>query len=359
VTRIILGLLATAAVSSAQQPIDSAAIVTKVSPAVVLIKGESSTGTILGSGLIVSKDGKIVTNLHVIRELKNAGVQLASGEIFDAPSVLAFDDRKDLAIIKIAGFDLPVIELGNSNEVRSGEPVVVIGSPRGLQGTVTTGVVSAIRDDPSGAGFKLIQTDAAINPGNSGGPLLNGRGPAIGIVTAKLRGSEGLNFAVPINYVRGMLDNLQKPMNLDDLRTSLASTKPDVFKSSGFPTLWKSLSTGNVRSLRLEGDFIYAETVVTEEQRKVSFDSYELKKNSDGTYKGVIRIGFTCSYPSAWDRSTQYNRCSFENQIEFTSLAPIRIEGRGFGAPQGARFDCKKCTYAKPPVWTPFVWIPQ
>src|SRR5450432_3540538 len=185
---------------SAQSPLDGPSIVAKTSPAVVLIKGVSSNGTILGSGLIVSADGKIATNLHVIRDLKTAGVQLASGEIFDHVSVLAFDDRKDLAIIKIAGFDLPTVELGNSNDIRSGERVVVIGSPRGLQGTVTTGVVSAVRDDPAGAGFKLIQTDASINPGNSGGPLLNDRGQAIGVVTWKLRGSEGLNFAVPINY---------------------------------------------------------------------------------------------------------------------------------------------------------------
>jgi S1-C subfamily serine protease len=185
--------------TTAQSSLDGPSIVARISPAVVLIKGETSTGTILGSGLILSRDGKVATNLHVIRDLKTAGVQLASGEIFDAVSVLAFDDRKDLAIIKLAGFDLPFVELGNSNEVRSGERVVAIGSPRGLQGTVTTGVVSAVRDDPAGAGFKLIQTDASVNPGNSGGPLLNDRAQAIGVITSKLRGSEGLNFAVPIN----------------------------------------------------------------------------------------------------------------------------------------------------------------
>ena len=306
----------------------------------------------------MSRDGKIATNLHVIRDLKNAGVQLASGEIFDTVSVLAFDDRKDLAIIRIAGFDLPSIELGNSNEVRSGERVVVIGSPRGLQGTVTTGVVSAVRDDPSGAGFKVIQTDASVNPGNSGGPLLNDRAQAIGIVTSKLRGSEGLNFAVPINYVRGMLENLQKPLSLDELRASLASARSDVFKSYGFPTLWKSLSTGKLRSLRFEAAFIYAETVLSEEQRKVQFDSYELKKDGEG-YKGIIRSGGTCAYASAWNRSTEYNRCTFERKIEFTSVTPNRIEGRGFGPPDGAKFDCKKCSYSIAPVWTPFVWIPQ
>jgi S1-C subfamily serine protease len=251
-----------------QSSFDAPSIVAKASPAVVLIKGESNSGTMLGSGLIVSPDGKIATNLHVIRDLKSVGVQLASGEIFDAVSVLAFDDRKDLAIIKIAGFDLPTVELGNSNDARSGERVVVIGSPRGLQGTVTTGVVSAVRDDPAGAGFKLIQTDASVNPGNSGGPLLNDRAQAIGIVTSKLRGSEGLNFAVPINYVRGMLEDLQKPISLDQLRANLSSVKTDVFKSSAdYPTLWKSLSTGNTFRLRFEGDVIYAEEVLSDEGR--------------------------------------------------------------------------------------------
>lgn len=144
--------------------------VEKVSKSVVLLKGTNDSGTVLGSGFLLSPDGKIATNLHVIREMKTGGVQLQSGEIYDTFSVFAFDERKDLAIVQIAGFDLPAIELGNSNEVKPGESVIAIGSPRGLQGTVTAGIVSSVRDDP--AGFKLIQTDAAANPGNSGGPLV-------------------------------------------------------------------------------------------------------------------------------------------------------------------------------------------
>ena len=178
-------------------------IVEKVSKSVVLLKGTSDSGTVLGSGFLLSSDGKIATNLHVIREMRTGGVQLQSGEVFDTFSILAFDERKDLAIVQIAGFDLPAIDVGNSNEVKTGEPVIAIGSPRGLQGTVTAGIVSSVREDPTG--FKVIQTDAAANPGNSGGPLVNGRGQVIGVVTSKLRASEGLNFAMPINYVRGLL----------------------------------------------------------------------------------------------------------------------------------------------------------
>src|SRR5882762_6823897 len=160
----LIGSLAFAQSSSTPE------IVKKLAPAVVLVEGTTGSDTVLGSGFVLSADGKIATNLHVIRDLKSGGVQLSSGEVFDFFSVLAFDERKDLAIIQIAGFDLTVVELGNSNETKPGESVVAIGSPRGLQGTVTAGVVSALRDDPLGQGFKLIQTDAAINPGNSGGP---------------------------------------------------------------------------------------------------------------------------------------------------------------------------------------------
>ena len=114
-----------------------------------------------------------------------------------------------------------------------------------------------------------------------------------------------------------------------------------------------------MRSLRFEGDFIYAETVLTEEQRNLGFDSYELKKNNDGSYKGVHRAGGTCSYIDKFHGSQRNNRCTFENQIEFTNITPIRIEGRIFDRPQGAKFDCKKCSYFQEPVWQPFVWIPQ
>src|ERR1700691_74223 len=127
------------------QSFDSAQITKKVSPAVVLIKGTTSSGELLGTEFIISSDGKIATNLHVVEGLKNGGVQLASGEKFDSFTVLAFDARKDIAIIEIPGFDLPTMTLGNSNNVEVGEQVLAVGSPLGLQGTVTTGVVSAMR----------------------------------------------------------------------------------------------------------------------------------------------------------------------------------------------------------------------
>jgi serine protease Do len=114
--------------SIASQSFDSAEIVKKLAPAFVLIKGTTEHGDVLGTGFIISSDGKIATNLHVIRDLRNGGVQLASGDKFGLLSVQAFDERKDIAIIKIPGFDLPMVTLGNSNNVQVGEPVMIVGS---------------------------------------------------------------------------------------------------------------------------------------------------------------------------------------------------------------------------------------
>jgi len=351
----LIGSLAFAQSSSTPE------IVKKLAPAVVLVKGTTGSDTVLGSGFVLSADGKIATNLHVIRDLKSGGVQLSSGEVFDSFSVLAFDQRKDLAIIQIAGFDLTVVELGNSNETKPGESVVAIGSPRGLQGTVTAGVVSALRDDPLGQGFKLIQTDVAINPGNSGGPLVNAKGQVIGVVTAKLRGSENLNFAVPINYVRGMLNNLQKPMTLDAMRAS-AGTTADVFTSTGYPTNWKSLTSGNRFQVKFQGEYVYAEPLLSDEQRQNAqrwhaFSIDELRKQGD-RYVGMFRNGGTCQYRTLGN-VVKYNQCKFERQIEFLSVKPDRIEGRINQPPVGAKFDCKKCTFSEPEAWQNFTWIPE
>lgn len=208
---------------SGQVALTTAQIAKRVSPSVVVIRGQTASGDVLGSGFIVSKDGKIVTNLHVVRDMETATVQMASGDIFDSVSVLATDERRDLAVLQIAGFNLPMLELGDSDAVTVGETLVAVGSPRGLDGTVTAGILSSVRD--SGGGFKVLQTDASVNPGNSGGPLVNSRGQAIGVVSSKLRSAENLNFAIPINYARGLMNALQSPMTLKQMSHNLQSTE--------------------------------------------------------------------------------------------------------------------------------------
>jgi hypothetical protein len=358
---LVLGLLAMAATplsTFGQNTPAWTGIVEKASKSVVLVKGVTNGGTVLGSGFVLSADGKIATNLHVIREMKSGGVQLASGEVFDSFTVLAFDDRKDLAIIKVPGFDLPAIELGNSNDLKAGEAVMAIGSPEGLKGSVTAGVVSAIRDDPFSGGYKVIQTDAAANPGNSGGPLLNDKGQAVGVVTSKLKATEGLNFAVPINYVRGLMSSTDQPLGLAELSARLSAAPADAFRSvETFPTNWKSMKSGSMFKIRKDGDVLYVERVLSDAQKQVgAFEAFELRKLDD-RYTGMARMVLPVYY-FAGNRRVDH-QCTFENPAEFSLLTASRIEGRVKNPPPDAKFDFKKCTYDKPYEWTPFVWIPE
>ena len=169
----------------------------------------------VGSGVIFRKDGYIVTNNHVIADAKELIVSLSDGNTLTGELVGA-DELTDIAVVKVQANDLPVAKLGNSDEVMVGEPVVAIGNPLGLefQGSVTVGVVSALNRtlEIADKTVKLIQTDAAINPGNSGGALLNYDGEVIGINSAKLAttGVEGMGFAIPVNTVQAIIDELME-----------------------------------------------------------------------------------------------------------------------------------------------------
>jgi serine protease Do len=167
-----------------------------------------------GSGVIVSADGYILTNNHVVADVDTITVVLGSGERYEA-EVVGLDPRTDLAVIKAKGKDLPVAKLGDSDKVEVGEWVLAVGNPFELQNTVTAGIISARgRSNVGLADYEdFIQTDAAINPGNSGGPLVNLDGEVIGINTAiatRTGGSMGIGFAIPINMAKQVMDQLIK-----------------------------------------------------------------------------------------------------------------------------------------------------
>ncbi len=166
----------------------------------------------LGSGVIVDSSGHVITNQHVIENASEIRIQLADGRIA-MPEIVGSDPATDLAMLKVDLPNLPAIHLGRSDELRAGDVVLAIGNPFGLSQTVTQGIVSATgRGNPQLARFAdFIQTDAAINFGNSGGALINTNGELIGINTAILarsNGPEGISFAIPVNLVRGVMDEL-------------------------------------------------------------------------------------------------------------------------------------------------------
>jgi hypothetical protein len=181
-------------------------VVKQSSDAVVLIVTSDSNGqeTALGSGFLISADGEIVTNFHVIEGAQSAVVKLPTGAIFPVGGVLAHDPDRDLAILKVSGKDLPFLTLGGNRNLQAGEHVIAIGSPLGLEGTVTDGIVSSIRESD---GKKWIQTTAPISHGNSGGPLLDMRGRVIGVVTLTSKEGQNLNFAIPADDVKVLFSN--------------------------------------------------------------------------------------------------------------------------------------------------------
>lgn len=164
-----------------------------------------------GSGFIISKDGYILTNHHVIADTSEIQVTLADGRQYDA-EVVGSDSDFDVGLIKIDADDLPSVELGDSEQIQEGQLVVAIGNPFGLSHTITSGIVSAQDRSFGIAEFEnFIQTDAAINPGNSGGPLVNTDGKVIGINTAiftRTGGSMGIGFAIPINHAETIYNKL-------------------------------------------------------------------------------------------------------------------------------------------------------
>lgn len=189
----------------------------------------------LGSGFCIDKEGFIVTNNHVVENADEIKVKLKDGKEYDA-KIIGRDAKTDIALIKVKSWKgFKTVKLGDSDELKVGEWVVAIGSPFGLEHTVTAGIVSAKgRVIGSGPYDDFIQTDASINPGNSGGPLINMKGEVVGINTAifsRSGGNVGIGFAIPINLARGIIDQLKKSgtvtrgwlgVSIQDLTSDLA-----------------------------------------------------------------------------------------------------------------------------------------
>ena len=171
----------------------------------------------IGSGFIISPDGYILTNTHVVNNASKITVKLTDRREFDG-KVIGMDERTDVAVIKInAKGDLPVVKLGDSNKLRPGQWVLAIGSPFGFENSVTAGVVSALaRGNVGEAGngyVPFIQTDVAVNPGNSGGPLFNLNGEVVGInsqIYSRSGGYEGISFSIPIDVANNVAEQLIK-----------------------------------------------------------------------------------------------------------------------------------------------------
>ena len=195
----------------------------------------------LGSGVIVDSKGHILTNYHVIKEVDEISVSLADGRDAKA-KVVGSDPESDIAVLKIDLKNLPVILMGTSNQVRSGDVVLAIGNPFGLDQSVSLGIISATKRNQTGLGLlqNLIQTDAAINPGNSGGALVNTHGELIGINTAifsQTGGHQGIGFAIPIDLAKEAMLQLMtgKPISRGFIGIQMQNLNDEIRESFNYP----------------------------------------------------------------------------------------------------------------------------
>lgn len=232
----------------------------------------------VGSGFIISADGYVMTNAHVVEGANEVYVTLTDKREFKA-KIIGVDKRTDVALVKIEGSNLPRLTIGDSDKVRAGEWVVAIGSPFGLANTVTAGIVSAKARD-TGDYLPLIQTDVAVNPGNSGGPLINMRGEVIGInsqIYSRSGGYMGISFAVPIDEAMRVADQLKANGRVTRGRigVQIGEVTKDVAESLGLAKAQGALVQ------RVEPDGPAAKSGLEAGDIILKFDGTAIEKSSD------------------------------------------------------------------------------
>ena len=243
----------------------------------------------VGSGFVMNREGYILTNNHVVEDADQIKVKLSNGKEYEG-KVIGRDPKTDLALLKIEGAsDLHPLKLGNSDDLKVGNWVVAVGSPFGLEQTVTAGIVSAKgRVIGSGPYDNFIQTDASINPGNSGGPLINMRGEVVGINTAIIASGSGIGFAIPINMAKEIAPQLQEKGHVTRgwLGVSIQEVTPELAKSFGLNEKRGALVTQVFSSSPAEKAGIERGDVILEFDGKDVADSKDLPRIVSSTPVG-------------------------------------------------------------------------
>lgn len=231
----------------------------------------------LGSGFIISQDGYIVTNDHVVRDAESIQVKLSNDKVYDA-KVVGGDQKTDIAVIKISANELPTAVLGDSDKLDVGQWAIAIGNPFGLDRTMTVGVISATGRSNMGIETyeNFIQTDASINPGNSGGPLLNVYGEVIGINTAIVAAGQGIGFAIPVNMAKPVFSQLIKKGSVSRgwMGVTIQPVTEELAKSFGLRQAKGALVNDIIKDSPAEKSGIHQGDVIT------AFNGAEVKDPS-------------------------------------------------------------------------------
>jgi hypothetical protein len=271
-----------------------------------------------GSGFLVDGSGKVVTNFHLIENAARVAVKSTEGAFYPVTGILAVDKDNDLAVLKVAGKNFKILPLADSDRVHVGDKVVAIGSPLGLEQTVSDGLISGIRDVGSS---KVFQTTAAISPGSSGGVLLNAHGEVIAVTAFQLTSGQNLNFAIPVNYVKPLLTaSAVVPFSPRGVSLSSTNAEPPRIPAPppAIPKYWTHLSDGSTVEVRMDGDHLYE--MSDRPQYKYICDL----KLQDNGWAGKCTIHITTGDGIA----LSFRYCTLEAEEFITSVSPTRIEGK-------------------------------
>lgn len=298
-----------------------------------------------GSAFFLSEDGKLVTNYHLVEGASSAIVHLSSGAVFEIDGALSVSEANDLAVLQVSGDSFPLLDLGEGSGLRVGQEVVAIGNPLGREGTVSTGIVSAIRSgaDCEGLSRHCIQTTAPVSPGSSGGPLLNMDGKVIGVTSALVPGGQSLNFAVSVDLLIDLLSQEEPLQSLSALYT------PSFLTAA--PTKWTNIGDGSEWLLRRLDQTIYGQLVVPDDLagRGVSILCEYEYTGAEQSWDGLCRIRLPVECRGNW------RVCTLEVPDKLLSLKPERITGTGL-AP--GDLDCSTCSL-RSSEWKDFTLLPK
>ena len=246
----LMSFLIFSAMSESPASVSDVVLNQKKAVVTIYVSSQDRERKITGSGFIIDSDGTVVTTYHVISSsIKDNGssilVRTHTKAYYAVEDIMAFDEESDLAILKLAASELPVTRLAVGYRPKQGEQIVVIGSPLGLEATVTDGIISSIRGKS-----RLLQITAAVSPGSSGSPVFNTKGEVIGVATFLLKGGQSLTFAVPVSLVEGLVKYPRKISKAEGSAHSNTSTtidgrKPDTTQlETSIPSDWTFFTMG-------------------------------------------------------------------------------------------------------------------
>jgi S1-C subfamily serine protease len=303
--------------------------------AVAVIVAGADKSLKLGSGFFVRSSGLLLTNFHVVENAELVGAKLPKESItFWAKTARGFDLDNDLVVlnVELQTHTVRSLSLGDSDNVRVGEPIVVVSNPEGLEQTVSNGLISGIRELD---GRKLFQITAPISEGSSGGPVFNERGEVIGVIVSSLESGQNLNFAVPINYAKPMLQAPNAVLISALPKRKIISDESSKNKAVGIPEnlprFWKNTLTGEKTEIRIDGDYIYEEQ---KERRTLGVAFGEIETHCETKRNGSEWWGKCNHSISAFNlQSLNSTLCSWVTQEVITSVTASRLEGKSQNAP--------------------------